>query len=69
MVISQAEHERINAANYPGTRQMCEKCDQPTERCEEDAIYLDNGRGPLCEECYHEIEEANSCNIEFSRSK
>lgn len=46
----QDEHERWNAAHYPGTRQLCSKCDEPTGRCEEDSIYR-NGEGPLCEEC------------------
>lgn len=46
----QDEHERWNAAHYPGTRQLCSKCDEPTGRCEEDSIYR-NDEGPLCEEC------------------
>jgi hypothetical protein len=46
-------HERWNANNYPGTRQLCETCGEPTERCEDDAIYTDDGDGPLCVECYH----------------
>jgi len=54
--MTQAEHERWNAVNYPGTRQMCSKCDEPTGRCEEDALYVD-GVGPLCEECYRRLEE------------
>ena len=45
------EHEKYNATHYPGTRQLCAFCDQPTGRCEEDAIYLEDGQGPLCEEC------------------
>ena len=49
--ITQAEHRRINAQEYPGTRQLCVVCQQPTERCEEDAIYSDDGHGPLCEDC------------------
>ena len=49
---SQAEHEAINRREYPGTRQLCERCGEPTERCEEDAIYTDSGEGPLCVGCY-----------------
>ena len=49
----QDEHEHWNAKHYPGTRQLCEACQEPTGRCEEDSIYLDN-IGPLCETCYDE---------------
>lgn len=47
------EHERWNAAHYPGTRQLCVQCDAPTGRCEEDQMTVDSIDGPLCEECYH----------------
>jgi hypothetical protein len=53
----QDEHERINAREYPGTRQICVRCDQPTERCEEDAIHAEEGDGPLCVECWHATPE------------
>ena len=53
-VREQKEHERYNRIYYPGTRQLCVRCNEPTERCEEDAIYLDSGEGPLCLKCYHE---------------
>lgn len=49
---TQSEHEAINAREYPGTRQLCCQCDETTGRCEEDAIYLEDGTGPFCEECY-----------------
>jgi MinD superfamily P-loop ATPase len=49
---TQAEHEEINRREYPGTRQLCERCGDPTERCEEDAIFTDSGKGPLCVGCY-----------------
>jgi len=49
---SQSEHEAINRREYPGTRQLCERCGDPTERCEEDAIYTNSGEGPLCVGCY-----------------
>jgi len=48
---TQSEHASINAREYPGTRQLCVSCDAPTHRCEEDAIYNDDGVGPLCEDC------------------
>lgn len=51
MTHHQNEHERINAREYPGTRQLCECCEQPTERCEEDAFFSGDF-GPLCEACY-----------------
>lgn len=45
-----AEHDRYNAVHYPGTRQMCDKCDNPTGRCEDDEIRDDEGN-VYCEEC------------------
>lgn len=48
--LDQAAHERINASNYPGTRQLCCECDEPTGCCEEDSIFVGDV-GPLCEEC------------------
>ena len=57
---SQAWHDKHNASNYPGTRQLCILCGEPTERCEEDAIYTDDGIGPWCMECFndHHMSEA-----------
>jgi hypothetical protein len=46
----QNDHEAWNARNYPGTRQLCCKCEQPTGRCEEDSIHRED-EGPFCEEC------------------
>ena len=54
---TQSEHERINAREYPGTRQLCSKCDEPTGRCEDDSIYTHEGEGPLCEDCWHNTHE------------
>jgi hypothetical protein len=51
--LHQHEHEAINAREYPGTRQLCVTCDEPTGRCEEDSIHTEEGDGPLCEECWH----------------
>lgn len=48
--LDQATHEMINARYYPGTRQLCSVCDEPTGRCEEDSLSI--GEGPLCEECW-----------------
>lgn len=52
--MSQSEHESWNASNYPGTRQQCFKCGDPTGRCEDDSLYADNDQetGPLCEGCW-----------------
>lgn len=49
--MSQSEHNRWNARNYPGTRQMCSMCGQFTGRCEDDSLYADE-EGPLCDECF-----------------
>lgn len=50
----QNEHESWNANHYPGTRQICSKCEAPTGRCDEDTMHgLD--REPLCEGCYFDI--------------
>lgn len=56
--IDQSEHERWNSSHYPGTRQLCSKCDEPTERCEEDSMWSEDG-GPLCVGCYMENGEKN----------
>jgi hypothetical protein len=55
--MTQSEHAAWNASNYPSTLQICCKCDDPTGRCEEDAIYTDEGDGPFCQGCYHKTEE------------
>ncbi len=47
----QDEHERWNASNYPGTRQICASCGEPTGRCEEDGHFNADGEA-LCEECF-----------------
>lgn len=48
--MSQAEHASWNALRYPGTRQLCSQCGEPTGRCEEDTIWSDDG-DPLCADC------------------
>ena len=49
--MDQGEHEKWNASHYPGTRQMCCCCNEPTGRCEEDSIWDEKTGGPMCEEC------------------
>lgn len=44
-------HEEWNVRHYPGTRQLCSKCEQPTGRCEDDSLFVFD-LGPLCEECW-----------------
>ena len=57
--ISQGEHERWNALHYPGTRQLCSICDNPTGKCEEDGNYIDDV-GPLCDDCWDNIADSNN---------
>lgn len=51
----QDQHEAWNSRNYPGTLQLCSVCDEPTGRCEEDELCLEDGE-PLCETCWAETE-------------
>ncbi len=57
---TQAAHRAINAREYPGTRQLCALCGDPTERCEEDARFSPDGVGPLCETCDHKQEAGDA---------
>lgn len=57
--IGQQEHDVWNAVHYPGTRQLCDECDEPTGRCEDDSLYTDDGGGPLCKACYEELKGGN----------
>jgi len=50
------QHEDWNAANWPGTRQLCCECEGATGRCEEDSIYRGDV-GPLCPECSGKYDE------------
>jgi len=50
--INQSKHKVWNDNNYPGTRQFCSICNNPTERCEEDSIYLNEDSEPICENCF-----------------
>lgn len=53
--LSQLLHEQINARHYPGTRQLCSQCDEPTGRCEDDSLFVEDS-GPLCESCWRQRE-------------
>lgn len=50
------QHARYNARHYPGTRQLCCQCEEPTGRCCEDELCVEGPDGeevgPLCEACY-----------------
>lgn len=54
---TQSEHERINRHNYPGTRQICVRCDEPTGRCEDDGIWSEELDGWVCPECSSVLNE------------
>ena len=42
---------------YPRqTLQYCSLCGEPTERCKEDSLWLDDERGPVCLDCLHREE-------------
>ena len=53
-VMTQGAHEQWNKSHYPGTRQLCCECEEPTTFCEEDGLWLDNGSGPFCVSCFHQ---------------
>lgn len=55
--LSQDEHERWNAQNWPGTREICCKCGEATGRCEEESVSIDED-GPVCDECYDKFYES-----------
>jgi len=48
--MTQEEHRHWNADNYPGTLEICCKCDEPTGNFEEDNIIDDDGK-PYCHDC------------------
>ena len=56
--MSQSNHEEWNKVNYPGTRQLCSACGEPTGRCEDDSLYDTEGE-PLCEDCWTTAELEN----------
>jgi len=51
--MDQSEHETWNAKHYPGTRQLCSICTNPTGRCEDDTLLSENEE-PICEKCWGE---------------
>ncbi len=53
--MTQSQHERYNRKHYPGTRQMCAECDEPTGRTVEDGLTNKKGQW-VCPECYKESE-------------
>ena len=53
--LSQSDHEKWNANNYPGTLQICVECDEPTGFCEDDGLWNDDGE-PLCIDCSKRLE-------------
>ena len=53
--LTPAEHDRINAQSYPGTREMCLVCDEPTGNAGkgDGSLYCpDCEKGPYCWVCY-----------------
>ncbi len=52
----QSAHEEWNARIYPGTRQLCSKCDCATGRCEDDSLFVGED-GPLCEICWQALND------------
>ncbi|HUW09924.1 MAG TPA: hypothetical protein VM537_09340 [Anaerolineae bacterium] len=51
----QWEHEAWNASNYPGTRQLCSICGEPTGRCEDDSLFIEEDDDePVCRDCWKE---------------
>jgi len=47
----QSQHNIINSKEYPGTRQICINCDEPTGRCEDDGIWSEKLDGWICPDC------------------
>ena len=54
--LSQDVHRTINARHYPGTRELCCHCGEPTGRAGrgDDSLYTDEGEGPFCPSCFAE---------------
>ena len=47
--IKQMYKDWSGTQHYPGTRQVCAECGEPTGNCEEDSIYNNNDE-PICAE-------------------
>jgi len=54
--LEQCEHEDWNNSNYPGTRQICFRCEAPTGYCEEDG-YSDEDGNDYCFNCFKVIQD------------
>jgi len=54
--LSQSQHAAVNARYNGCTLEYCCECGEPTGRAgaHDDSLYLDDGAGPFCEECYLE---------------
>jgi len=54
-----SQHDAWNAHNYPGTRQLCDLCGEPTGRCEDDTLWAgdEDDIGPLCVSCWNNAKE------------
>ena len=66
--MSQTEHEQWNRTHAPGTRQCCDRCGEFTGRCEDDSLYSESGKGPLCEDCYKETVPLSDIRIAILRN-
>ena len=58
----QSEHDAWNANRYPGTRQLCSICGEPTGRCEGDSLFINDNDDeddgdPVCVGCWKEARD------------
>lgn len=60
--MTQTEHRHWSADNYPGTRQLCDKCEKPTGRCEDDTISGESGEA-YCEQCADAMWYCDDCGV------
>jgi hypothetical protein len=60
--MDQGEHEKWNARNYPGTRELCATCQAPTGYCEEDGYTGENGER-YCRDCAGRMWYCDTCGI------
>ena len=54
--LSQDQHAAINGRHYPGTRQLCHACGQPTGWAGAEDELTNDDCEPLCIDCFHEWE-------------
>lgn len=52
--LDQSTHALINARYFPGTRELCCSCGEPTGRAGagEDSLFNERDEGPFCEACW-----------------